>query len=114
MSFGGLLLLVLLGTLGYGVFQFLRAGSKSREAVQTTVYIILYPVAAYAAWVNKPPAWLAVPVIAAGLPWLVAGIHLNEIVKDPGLARSDQFVGFPYRFWLWGGALSVLLGVLLG
>ena len=47
------------------------------------------------------------------LPWIVAGIHLNEIVKDPDIAKDNEFVGFPYGFWIWGGVLSVIVGVII-
>jgi hypothetical protein len=115
MSFGGLLFLFFLGSLCYGVYQFVRAREKTREAVQTTFYIVLYPVVVYFVFREGPtPAWLAAPVVVAGLPWLVAGIHLNEIVKDPTLVRRNEFVGFPHRFWIWGGILSAALGALLG
>lgn len=115
MSFGGLLFLFFLGSLCYGVYQFARAKEKTREASQATTYIVLYPVIVYFVFRGEAtPAWLAAPVILAGLPWLVAGIHLNEIVKDPTLVRSNEFVGFPYRFWIWGGVLSAGLGALFG
>lgn len=115
MSFGGLLLLFFLGSLCYGVYQFARAREKTPEALQTTAYIVMYPVVVYFVFRDGPtPAWLAWPVIVAGLPWLVAGIHLNEIVKDPTLVRDNEFVGFPRGFWLWGVALSAVFGAFFG
>lgn len=114
MAYGALLLLLLLSALVYALYQFARAEEKSRAAVQATVYIIAYPAVALAAWLAGPlPAWITAPLVLAGLPWIVAGIYLNEIVKNPGIVRENHFVGFPYRFWVWGGALAVLLGYLM-
>lgn len=115
MSVGLLLVLLPLVALAYGLYQFIRAEEKSRDAIQTTAYIIVYPVVVYLAWRSgSVPSWLAWPVVVAGLPWIVAGIHLNEIVKDPTVVKDNEFVGFPYRFWIWGGVLSVALGLLFG
>lgn len=114
MAYGALLLLLLLSSLVYALHQFARAEEKSRAAIQATVYIIAYPAMALAAWLAGPlPAWITAPLVLAGLPWIVAGVYLNEIVKDPSIAREDQFVGFPYGFWIWGGVLAVLIGYLM-
>lgn len=114
MIYGALLVLLFLIALVYGLYQFARAAEKSRDAVQTTVYIILYPVVAYLLWHWRPmPAWVVAPVVMAGIPWLVAGIHLNEIVKDPSLAKEHEIVGFPRGFWIWGMALAVIIGLLM-
>lgn len=114
MGFGVLFIVLVLIATAYGLFQFFRAETKTRQAIETTAYIILYPAVVYVAWRSGPaPAWIVAPLILAGLPWIVAGIHLNEIVKDPGLARDNEFVGFPRGFWIWGGALAVLIGLLV-
>lgn len=111
MVYGALLLLLLLSALVYALYQFAQAEEKSRAAIQATVYIIAYPAVALAAWAAGPlPAWITAPLVLAGLPWIVAGIYLNEIVNDPSIVRENQFVGFPYRFWVWGGVLAVLIG----
>jgi len=115
MSFGALLILLPLIALIYGLYQFIRAQTKTRDAVQTTAYIVLYPIVVYLLWRTGPvPAWVAAPVVMAGLPWIVAGIHLNEIVKDPAIAKDNEFVGFPYGFWIWGGVLAVIVGLIMG
>lgn len=114
MIYGGLILLCLVISLVYSLYQFFRAGEKTIDAAQTAVYVVIYPFFVYVIWRAWPvPLWLLLPVVVAGIPWLVAGIHLNEIVKDPTLIRDDQFVGFPYTFWLWGVVLSVALGLWL-
>ena len=114
MSFGALLILLPLIALVYGLYQFIRAEKKTRDAVQTTAYIVLYPIVVYLLWrTGSVPAWVAAPVVMAGLPWIVAGIHLNEIVKDPDIAKDNEFVGFPYGFWIWGGLLAVIVGLII-
>jgi len=111
----GLFILVLMATIVYGVVQLYRSREKPREAVQSAIYVAVYPVIAYAAWVMRPiPSWLVAPLIVAAVPWLFSGVYLNEIVKDPGIAKEGEFVGFPYGYWIWGGILSVALGAWLG
>lgn len=110
----GLFIFVLLGALVYGIFQFVRAEKRTWEAAQTIIYIVVYPVVVYLAWLARPlPAWVVMPIVVAGLPWVVAGIHLNEIVKDPSVAKDNELVGFSYRFWIWGGAVAVVLGLIV-
>lgn len=114
MSLGALIILLPLAAFVYGLYQFVRAEEKTRDAMQTTAYIVLYPIVVYLLWRGGPvPAWVTAPVVMAGLPWIVAGIHLNEIVKDPAIAKPNEFVGFPYRFWIWGGVLAVVVGVII-
>jgi len=114
MGFGALLGVLVLASLVYGVYQFVRAEKKTPEAMQTTAYIVLYPVVVYMMWrTGYGPPWLVAPVATAGIPWIVAGIHLNEIVKDPTLVRDNEFVGFPFGFWIWGGLLSLAAGLLI-
>jgi hypothetical protein len=114
MAYAALLLLVLMSALVYALYQFARTRERSRAAVQATVYIVAYPLVVLVAWLAWPlPAWITAPLALAGLPWIVSGIYLNEIVKDPTVARDDQFVGFPYGFWIWGGAVAVLVGYLI-
>ena len=65
MWYGLLLFLLLLVTLVYGLYQFLRAEVKTVEAIQATVFIIAYPVVAYLVWTHgQTPAWLTAPVVA--------------------------------------------------
>lgn len=99
----------------YGLYQFARIREKSADAIQTTAYIVGYPICVLLFSEYKPiePA-LAVPLVMAGWPWLLAGVHLNDIIKDPTAIKQDELVGFPKKLWIWGAVISVAIGAIFG
>ena len=95
------------------VLAFAGTADKTADARLTAAYIIAWPVVALALVLNEPvPMWIAVPVMFGFIPWVLAGPHLWEILRDPSMIRSDEIIGIPRDYWFWGGIGAVLLGIL--
>lgn len=95
------------------VIGLVLARHRSTDAKFTAVYILAYPALVVALFLNEPVAmWLAVPVVFGFIPWLMAGPHLWQILKDPSRESADEFIGIPRAYWLWGGGAALGLGFL--
>jgi hypothetical protein len=91
---------------------FFRARERTADGKLTACYIILWPLLLAVLILNQPAQmWLAVPVMFGFIPWVMAGPHLWEIMKDPGCTRSDEIIGIPKAYWKWGGLGAILLGI---
>lgn len=113
MHTSGFLLLFCLASLVYGLCTYSRAKQKTKDATQTALYIVIYPILITIVMSNKPvEPWIAVPVVMAGIPWLFAGAHLNQVVKDPSITNPRNFAGVPIKLWLIGAIVSVIIGVI--
>jgi hypothetical protein len=94
------------------VAAFMRTRDKSPDARLTAAYILLWPILVVVLLLNEPvPMWIAVPTMFGFIPWLMAGPHLWEILRDPQKSRQDEIMGIPKPYWAWGGLGAVLLGI---
>ena len=94
---------------------FVRTRETSADARLTAAYIVGYPVLAVALLLNDPiPLWIGVPVVFGFIPWLMAGPHLWQVLRDPSRRSPDEWVGIPKSYWLWGGLGAVLIGIVFG
>lgn len=113
MRSGGLIVLVFLAWMIAGLWAFAKTKSKSAAAVQAALYIVSYPaVIALLVQLKPIPPVVAVPLIMAGIPWLLAGSHLQKVAADSSAAKPGEFIGLPLKLWGWGLALSIGVGVL--
>jgi hypothetical protein len=95
------------------VLAFVKTKDKRPDAKLTVAYIILWPALVVTLLLNEPvPLWIAVPTMFGFIPWLLAGPHLSEILKDPSRIRPDELMGIPKAYWKWGGLGAILLGIL--
>jgi hypothetical protein len=95
------------------VLVFAGTREKSRDAKLTAAYILLWPALVVILILNEPvPMWIAVPTMFGFIPWLMAGPHLWEILKDRPVYRPDEIMGIPKAYWTWGGLGAVLLGII--
>lgn len=95
------------------VVAFVQTSDKTPDARLTAAYFILWPMVAVTLILNEPvPLWIAVPAVFGFIPWFLSGPHLWSILKDPSQSRSDEIIGIPRAYWIWGGLGSVLLGIL--
>jgi hypothetical protein len=95
------------------VVAFVNTKDRSGDAKLTAAYIILWPALVVTLILNEPvPMWVAVPTMFGFIPWLLAGPHLWEILKDPSTSRPDEVMGIPTAYWKWGGLGAILLGIL--
>jgi hypothetical protein len=111
------LVIILIAALwGIGaVAAFAKTREKSPDARLTAAYILVWPALVVILLLNEPvPMWIAVPAMFGFVPWLMAGPHLWEILRDPSRSRPDEMIGIPRPYWLWGGAAAVLLGIVFG
>jgi hypothetical protein len=84
------------GTEGYKAIM-------SQLADATAGYILCYPMAMFLAFQNKPvPAAIITPLIMAGVPWLLAEVHLDKVLKDPEASKPGEFIGLPGSYWPFG------------
>mgnify|MGYP003628452207 CR=1 FL=1 len=98
-----------------GLWAYLKTRNHSTDATITALFIVSYPMVMIFAFQFKPlPSILVMPLIVSGIPWLLAGIHLNKILKDPSQSRLGEFVGFSAKYWGWLLGVSVLIPILLG
>jgi hypothetical protein len=112
---GGLFILFFLGWIIFALWGFFRANETSIDAKQTAAYIVGYPFAFVLALEEKPlPFFVATLLVMAGLPWLMAGLHLSKILKDPSASKPGTFVGLPANLWWWGVGLSLAIPVVAG
>ena len=113
MRSGGLIIFVLFAWMAAGLWAFFKTRTKSAAAIQTALYLVSYPAVLALVFNLKPmhPV-IAVPLVIAGIPWLLAGVHLQKVIADPSWAKSGEFVGLPLKFWAWGLVLSVGVGAL--
>ena len=115
MRSGGIFILVLIAWMLMGLWAFSKARNKSKDAIQTATFIVVYPIALVVLFQLKPmPPVIALPLVMCGIPWLGAGSHLKKVTADPSATRPGDFIGLPYKFWGWGLFLSVAIGVLAG
>ena len=115
MRSSGLIVLFFLAWIIAALWNFVKAKERSTDAKQTAAYIIGYPVAVVLALEEKPlPMVAATLLVMAGLPWLLAGIHLGKVLKDPSQSKPGEFIGLPATFWLWGIGLSVAIPIVFG
>lgn len=115
MGTSGFFLLFLLGSMIYGGYVYFHAEYKTHDATQTLVFIVFYPFLLFVAFSFRPlAAWIAVPLIMMGIPWLFAGIYLSKVVKDPSITRHGEFAGFPLKTWAVIMGLSLALGLIFG
>jgi hypothetical protein len=97
-----------------GLWAYLKTKDKSKDATQTALYLLFYPAVVTFVVASKPvPAFVASPLVLAGVPWLLAGIHLSKVIKNPAATKPGEFIGLPVKFWLWGLAISVAIPLLL-
>ena len=114
MRSGGFIIVVFILWMAVGLWAFARTRNKSSAAVQAALYLVSYPAALALLFVHRPVhATIAVPLIMAGIPWLLAGSHLQKVVADPSAATPGTFVGLPLSLWGWGLALSIGVGAIL-
>lgn len=109
-----LVLLLAAALWGLGAVQaFFKTREKSLDAKRTAAFILLWPILVLILVLNEPvPMIIAVPVLFAFIPWLMAGAHLWHILQDPGAERPDEIMGIPRAYWSWGGLGAILLGIL--
>lgn len=113
MRTGGLFILVLLAWLVAGLWAFAKTKNKCTAAVQTALYIVSYPALMVLFFQFKPVSpVIAVPLVMAGIPWLLAGSHLQQVSANPSAAKPGEFLGLPRKLWGWGLLLSVGIGLL--
>lgn len=113
MRSGGLIILVFLVWMIVGLWAFAKTKSKSSAAVQAALYIVSYPAIIVLFVQLKPvPLVIAIPLVMAGVPWLLAGSHLQKVSADPSAAKPGEFIGLPLKLWGWGLALSIGIGAL--
>lgn len=113
MRLGGLIIFFFLGWIAVALWGFVRAKERSTDAMQTAAYIVAYPIAVLVALEAKPlPAVAATVLVMAGIPWLMAGVHLAKILKDPSQSTPGTFAGLPAKLWVWGIVLSVGVGLI--
>lgn len=113
MRSGGLIIIFFFGWIIVALWSFVRARERSTDATQTAAYIISYPVAVLGALEAKPlPMVMATVLVMAGIPWLMAGLHLAKILKDPSQSKPGTFAGLPGKLWGWGIVLSVGVGLI--
>jgi len=107
---------LLLGAVLWGLVSlttFFRARERTADGKLTASYIILWPLLLAVLILNQPvQMWLAVPVMFGFIPWVMAGPHLGETMKDPGCTRPDEIIGIPTAYWKRGGLGAMLLGIL--
>ena len=113
MRSGGLIIIVFIAWMAVGLWAFAKTKTKSAAAVRVTLYLVSYPVALVLLAQFRPvhPV-IAVPLIMAGIPWLLAGSHLQKVVADPSAAKPGEMIGLPLKLWGWGFVLSVGIGLL--
>ena len=113
MRTGGLFIVILLAWLVAGLWAFSKAKIKSTAAVHAALYIVSYP-ALMALFVQFKPMSpvIAVPLVMAGIPWLLAGSHLQKVSADSSAAKPGELLGLPLKLWGWGLVLSVGVGLL--
>jgi hypothetical protein len=98
-----------------GVVAFARTQDKSVDARLTAAYFILWPVLGVGLILAQPvPLWIAVPVMFGFIPWFLSGPHLWAVLDDPSRSRSDELIGIPRAYWVWGGLGAFALGLLFG
>ncbi len=108
-----LVILLIAALWGIGaVLAFAKTREKSGDARLTAGYILAWPVLAVILLLNEPvPLWVAVPAVFGFIPWLMAGPHLWQVLRDPTASRPDEIIGIPRAYWAWGGLGAVLLGL---
>ena len=95
------------------VWAFVTTRGKTLDAKLTAALIVLWPVWVAILLFNQPvPMLIAVPTMFVFIPWLMAGPHLWQILKDPSQSRPDEVMGIPKAYWAWGGLGALLLGLL--
>ncbi len=115
MRSGGLIILFFVVWIVTALRNFVRAKETSMDAKQTAAYIVGYPIAVLLALEERPlPMVAATILVMAGLPWLLAGIHLGEALKGPTASKPGEFIGLPAQFWFWGIGLSIAVPLVFG
>ena len=95
------------------VLAFAKTSERTLDAKLTAGYFVLWPALVVVLLLNEPvPMWLSVPVMFGFVPWLMAGPHLWDVLKDPTQTRPDEIIGIPRAYWVWGGLGAILLGIL--
>ncbi len=110
-----LVLIVILVAWGSGiVLAIVHLRDKGLDAGLTAAYLLLWPAAAVLLYLNEPvPMWLALPAGLGLAPWLKAWPHLKAVLEDPASSRPGRLIGIPKAYWLWGGGLALLLGIVM-
>lgn len=86
---------------------------KCAAAVHAALFIVRYPALMVLLFQLKPvPPIIIAPLVMSGIPWLLAGSHLQQVLADPSAAKPGEFLGLPFKFWGWGLLLSVGVGLL--
>ena len=94
------------------VWAFLRTSERSLDAQLTAGYILAWPALVVTLALFDPvPLWLSVPAAFGLIPWILAPMHLTEVLRHPSASRPDELVGIPRAYWAWGGVSAVLLGI---
>jgi hypothetical protein len=94
------------------VLAFAQTSERTWDSKLTAAYIVLWPALVVILLLNEPvPMWLAVPAVFGFVPWLMAGPHLWEVLRDPTQTRPDEVIGIPRAYWVWGGLGAILLGI---
>jgi len=115
MRSGGLIILFFVAWIVAALWNFARTKETSADAKQTAAYIVGYPIVVVLALEERPfPMIAATILIMAGLPWLLAGIHLSKVLKEPSTSKPGEFIGLPAKFWLWGIGLSAAIPLVFG
>jgi hypothetical protein len=95
------------------VVAFFGTRGRPADAKLTAGFIALWPALVVTLILSEPvPMWLAVPTMFGFVPWLMAGPHLWEVLKDSTACRPDELMGIPKDYWKWGGLGAIVLGIL--
>lgn len=115
MRSGGLIIVVFLVWMGSALYAFLKTPNPGGEAKQTAAFIVAYPLLLWWMLESRPVApIIAIPVIMAGIPWLLSGSHLAKALKSSYPSKPGEFVGLPLSYWWWGLGLSVGTALIFG
>lgn len=115
MRSGGFIILFFVAWIVAALWKFARAKETSTDAKQTAAYIVCYPIVAVLALEERPlPMVAATILVMAGLPWLLAGIHLGKALNAPSASKPREFIGLPAKLWLLGIGLSVAIPLVFG
>lgn len=115
MRSGGLIIVVFLVWMGSALYAFFKTPNPGSEAKQTAAFIVAYPLLVWWMLESRPVApVITIPVIMAGIPWLLSGNHLAKVLKSSYLPKPGEFVGLPLSYWWWGLGLSVGIALMFG